>query len=56
MTMNNIGRRSRVINNLHGSCVVGSFDKKLHEGSILTGHRAGFIFYPKQKKSPCTSW
>ena len=28
----------------HGSCVVGTFDKNLHEESIWTGHRAVLSF------------
>ena len=38
--MNDIGKRAHVLNHSHGRCVVGAFDKKLHEGSILTGPRA----------------
>ena len=38
--MHDIGKGSPVMNNSHGRCVVGPFDKSLHEGSISTGRRA----------------
>ena len=38
--MNDIGKRAHVLKHSHGRCVIGSFDKILHEGSIWTGHRA----------------
>ena len=38
--MNEIGKRAHVMKHSHGRCVVGPFDKILHEGSIWTGHRA----------------
>ena len=34
--MNDTAKRAHVIKNSHGSCVVGAFDKILHEGSIWT--------------------
>ena len=39
--------RAHVLKNSHGRYVVGPFDKNLHEGSILTGHRyvISFILY-----------
>ena len=45
--MNYIGKRAHVIKHSHGRCVIGSFDKSLHEGSIWAGHRAvlSFIFH-----------
>ena len=36
--MNAIGKRAHVLKHSHGRCVVGTFDKNLHEGSIWTGH------------------
>ena len=37
MTMHEIGKIAHVPKNLHGRCVVGAFDKVLHQGSIWTG-------------------
>ena len=37
--MNDFGKIAHVLNHSHGSCVIGSFDKILHEGSIWTGRR-----------------
>ena len=37
--MNDIGKRSHVLKHSHGRCVIASFDKILHEGSIWTGNR-----------------
>ena len=37
--MNDIGKITYVMKHSHGKCVVGAFDKILHEGSIWTGHR-----------------
>ena len=42
--MNDIGKREHVLKNSHGRCVIGAFDKVLHEGSIWTGHRAVLLF------------
>ena len=36
--INDIRKRSNVLKHSHGRCVVGDFDKILHEGSICTGH------------------
>ena len=44
MTMNYIGKIAHVLKHLHGRCVVGDFDKKLHEGYIWTEHRAVLYF------------
>ena len=33
-TMNDMGKISQFLNNPHGRCVVGAFEKKLHEVSI----------------------
>ena len=38
--MNDIGKSSHVLKNSHERCLVGAFDKNLHEGYIWTGHRA----------------
>ena len=45
--MNDIVKRAHVLKHSHGRCVIGYFDKNLHEGSIWTGHRAvlSFILY-----------
>ena len=42
--MKDIGKRAHVLMHLHGRCVVGPFDKILHEGSIWTGHRSVISF------------
>ena len=42
--MNDIRKRAHVLKDLHGMCVVGDFDKNLHEGSTWTGHRAVLSF------------
>ena len=42
--MNDIVKRAHVINHSHGRCVIGAFDKNVHEGSIWTGHRAVLSF------------
>ena len=39
-TLNKVGKRAHVLKHSHGRCVIGSFDKILHEGSLWTGHRA----------------
>ena len=44
MTMNDMGNRSHVIEYSHGSCVVVSFDKNVHEGYIWTGNIAVLYF------------
>ena len=36
MTMNDVVKIARVLNHSHGRCVVGAFDKILHEESIWT--------------------
>ena len=36
---NDIGKIAHVLKHSHRRCVIGSFDKILHEGSIWTGHR-----------------
>ena len=38
-SMNDIGKRAHVLKHSHRRCVIGSFDKFLHEGSISTGYR-----------------
>ena len=38
--MNDIGKQSHVLKHSYGRCVIGSFDKILHEGSIWTVHRS----------------
>ena len=43
-SMNDIGKRAHVLKHSHGRCVIGSFDKNLHEGSIWTGRRALLSF------------
>ena len=43
-TLNDIGKRAHVLKHSHGRCVVGSFDKILHGGSLWTGHRAVISF------------
>ena len=42
--MNDIGKRAHVLKHSHGMCVIVSFNKILHEGSIWTGHRAVLSF------------
>ena len=42
--MNDIGKRAHVLKHSHGRCVIGSFDKILHEDSLWTGHRAVISF------------
>ena len=42
--INDIGKRAHVLMHSHGRCVIGSFDKILHEGSICTGHRSVILF------------
>ena len=44
VNMHDIGKRAHVLKHSHGRCVVGPFDKILHEGSIWTGHRAVLYF------------
>ena len=53
VNMNDIGKRSHVLKHSHGRCVVGAFDKSLHEGSIWTGHRT--ILYFINNSPLCTS-
>ena len=43
--MNDIGKRTHVLKHSHGRCVIGYFDKKLHEGSI-------FVYPPQMNISP----
>ena len=38
--MNDIGKRAHVLNHSHRRCIIGAFDKILHEGSIWTSHRS----------------
>ena len=42
--MNDIGKIAHVLKHSYGRCVIGYFDKKLHEGSIWTGRRAVLSF------------
>ena len=42
--MNEIGKRTPVMNHLHGRWVVGPFDKNLYEGYIWIGHRTVLYF------------
>ena len=42
--MNDIGKIAHVLKHSHGGCVIGSFDKILHEASIWTSHRAFLSF------------
>ena len=42
--MNDIGKRAHVLKHSHGRCVIGSFGKSLHEGSIWTGLKAVLSF------------
>ena len=42
--MDDIGKGAHVLKHSHGRCVIGAFDKSLHEGSIWTGHRAVLAF------------
>ena len=42
--MNDIGKIAHVLKHSHGRCIIGSFDKYLHEGSIWTGYRAVLSF------------
>ena len=44
VNMNDIGKRAHVLKHSHGKCVVGAFDKYLHEVSIWTGHRSSLSF------------
>ena len=43
-TLNDVGKIAHVLKHSHGRCVIGSFDKILHEGSLWTGHRAVILF------------
>ena len=42
--MIDIGKIAHVLKHSHGRCVVGAFDKSLHDGSIWAGHRAVLYF------------
>ena len=42
--MNEIVKIAHVLKHSHGRCVVGPFDKILHEGSIWNGHRSVLSF------------
>ena len=42
--MNDIGKRAHVLKHSHIRCVIGYFDKNLHEGSIWAGHTAVLSF------------
>ena len=44
ITMNDMGEIAHVLNNSSGRCVVGAFDKNLHEGYIWTVNRAILSF------------
>ena len=44
MNMNAIEKIAYVINHTHGKCVVGAFDKILHEGYNWTGPRSVLTF------------
>ena len=54
MAMNDIGKRAHVLKHSHGRCVVGAFDKILHEGYIWAGpisvlsfilHKSIFLYF-----------
>ena len=45
MNMKDTGKRTHVLKHSHGRCVVGAFDKKLHEGSIFIGPRTVLSLY-----------
>ena len=47
VNMYDIGKRSHVLNHLHGRSVIGSFDEISHQGSIWTSHTVvlSFIFH-----------
>ena len=42
--MNDIGKKAHILKHSRGRCVVGPFDKNLHEGSIWTGRRSVISF------------
>ena len=42
--MNDIGKRVHVLKHSHGRCVVGPFDKILHEGYIWNSNRSVLSF------------
>ena len=42
--MNDIGKRAYVLKHSPGRCVVGAFDKILHESSIWTDHKYVLLF------------
>ena len=42
--MNDNGKIAHVLKHSHERCVIGYFDKNLHEGSIWNGHRAVLSF------------
>ena len=42
--MNDTRKRAHVLKHSHRGCLVGDFDKILHEGSIWTGQRAVLYF------------
>ena len=42
--MNDIVKRAHVLKHSHGRCVIGFFDKILHEGSLWTGCRTLISF------------
>ena len=48
MNTNDIEKRAHVLKHSHRRCVVGAFDKILHEGSILTGTRS-VLYFPLHK-------
>ena len=42
--MNDVGKRAHVLKHSHRRCVIGAFDKHLHEGYIWTGPRSAISF------------
>ena len=48
MTMNDVGKITHVLKHSHRRCVVGDFDKNLHEGYIWTVPRAVLFFIPNK--------
>ena len=44
VNINDIGKVAHVLEHSHGRCVVGAFEKIVHEVSICTGHGAVLSF------------
>ena len=44
VNMNDIGKRAHVLKHSNARCVVGAFEKNLHERYLWTGHRAVLSF------------